>query len=72
VGTRGGHVAVVSATSVLDVTGFDRLDPMRRRRNKLEYPGPNDFGATPDDARTAIEWARSRWQRANKDVSDRP
>jgi hypothetical protein len=56
---RGGHVAVVSAIHVLDVTEFDRLDPMRRRRHQLGYPGPNDLGATPDDARTTIEWARS-------------
>ena len=61
---RGGHLALVRAIEALDEPGFDRLDSMRRRRNKLEYPGPNDHGATPDDARAAIEWAHAICEQA--------
>ncbi|MGF1667842.1 MAG: hypothetical protein ACFCVC_16405 [Acidimicrobiia bacterium] len=63
---RGGHVAVVQAMEALGVAGFERLDAMRRRRNKLEYPGPDDHGATADDARAAIEWAGDMCSRAKE------
>ncbi len=63
---RGGHVAVVRAIEAIGETGVDRLDAMRRRRNKLEYPGPDDRGATPDDARAATEWAHAMCERAAK------
>lgn len=54
---RGGHVAVVSAIEALSLDGFERLDTMRRRRNKLEYPTPDGSSATANDARAAIAWA---------------
>ncbi len=61
---RGGHLAVVEALRALEVDGFEMLDIMRRQRNRLEYPEPDDPRATVEDARLGVEWASEMHARA--------
>jgi hypothetical protein len=61
--TRGGHIAVIDAVKAQfnDRGGmeiFGRLHPLRRRRNRTEYPDLESPGVNEDDARQALETAR--------------
>ena len=38
---------------------FGRLHALRRRRNRTEYPDPDSPGVNPQDARQALDTARS-------------
>jgi hypothetical protein len=60
--TRGGHIAVIDAVRAqfndrgrMDV--FGRLHPLRRRRNRTEYPDLDSPGVNEDDARQALDTA---------------
>ena len=62
--TRGGHIAVIDAAKAqfndrggLEV--FGRLHALRRRRNRTEYPDLDSPGIDVDDARQALDTARS-------------
>lgn len=68
--SRGGHVAVIQGIDALGQPGFKRLDAMRRRRNKLEYPSPSDLGVVTADAAAAIGWADAMCRQA--EVACRP
>jgi hypothetical protein len=62
--TRGGHIAVIDAVKAQfnDRGGmeiFGRLHPLRRRRNRTEYPDLDSPGINGDDARQALETARA-------------
>jgi hypothetical protein len=59
--TRGGHIAVIDAVRAqfndrggMDVFG---LHPLRRRRNRTEYPDLDSPGVNEDDARQALDTA---------------
>lgn len=62
--TRGGHIAVIDAVRAQfnDRGGmevFGRLHPLRRRRNRTEYPDLDSPGVNEDDARQALDAARA-------------
>ena len=62
--TRGGHIAVIDAVKAQfnDRGGmeiFGRLHPLRRRRNRTEYPDLESPGVNEDDARQALETAQA-------------
>lgn len=62
--TRGGHIAVIDAVKAQfnDRGGmevFGRLHPLRRRRNRTEYPDLDSPGVNEDDARQALDTARA-------------
>lgn len=62
--TRGGHIAVIDAVKAQfnDRGGmevFGRLHPLRRRRNRTEYPDLDSPGINEDDARQAMDTARA-------------
>lgn len=62
--TRGGHIAVIDAVmkQFNDRGGmevFGRLHALRRRRNRTEYPDLDSPGVNEDDARQALETART-------------
>ena len=62
--TRGGHIAVIDAVKAQfnDRGGmeiFGRLHPLRRRRNRTEYPDLDSPGANEDDAKQALETGRA-------------
>ena len=62
--TRGGHIAVIDAVRAQfnDRGGmevFGRLHPLRRRRNRTEYPDLDSPGVNEDDARQALDTTRA-------------
>jgi HEPN domain-containing protein len=62
--TRGGHIAVIDAVKAQfnDRGGmeiFGRLHPLRRRRNRTEYPDLDSPGVNEDDASQALETAEA-------------
>lgn len=62
--TRGGHIAVMDAVRAQfnDRGGmeiFGHLHALRRRRNRTEYPDPDSPAVNADDARQALDTARS-------------
>lgn len=62
--TRGGHIAVMDTVQAQfnDRGGmeiFGRLHALRRRRNRTEYPDPDSPPVNADDARQALDTARS-------------
>ncbi len=62
--TRGGHIAVIDAVRAQfndrgGVEVFGKLNRLRRRRNDSEYPSADSPGVTRDDARDALETART-------------
>ena len=62
--TRGGHIAVIESVRAQfnDRGGmevFGRLNALRRRRNRTEYPDEDSFGVDEDDARHALKTARA-------------
>jgi len=68
--TRGGHIAVIDAVRAQfnDRGGmefFGRLHPLRRRRNRTEYPDLDSPGVNEDDARQALDTARATLEAAN-------
>ncbi len=65
---KGGHVAVIESMRELDIAGFDLLDRLRRRRNRLEYPDQDDARATRDDALEALKAVSGMLEAARKHV----
>ncbi len=69
--TRGGHIAVIDAVRAQfnDEGGmaiFGRLHALRRRRNRTEYPDDESPGVNKDDARRALDTARTVLQAAER------
>lgn len=60
---RGGHIAVIDAVRAQfnergGMEVFARLHPLRRRRNRIEYPDLDSPGVNEDDVRQALDTAR--------------
>lgn len=49
------QAALLTALMIGTHDGESHLDRMRRRRNRLEYPEPDDLGVTTADSLEAIE-----------------
>ena len=69
--TRGGHIAVIDAVRAQfndegGIAIFGRLHALRRRRNRTEYPDDESPGANDDDARRALDTARTVLQAAER------
>ena len=69
--TRGGHIAVIDAVRAQfndegAMAIFGRLHALRRRRNRSEYPDDESPGANDDDARRALDTARTVLQAAER------
>lgn len=57
--SKGGHYALDIALKAQFGSGFRAFSTMRRRRNELEYPAMPGDAASPAEAGTAVQDARS-------------